>query len=278
MSFFRTTQGLGNEHLFYDVDWVVYCEGVNVEKDSSTLDELFWTRILAVHSLRFICKSFGSKSELLPLANEVAADDVNNVLVALDRDYDHLTGTKVEHPRVLYTHGYSWESDVCVDPDVSSTVQLFVNLANTDRVAAEFLEFRRKQSNLLRRVFALDFKYFNHERKLFDRGKPSSIISVDSNTGPRVDVGRLLRTARGLPRHQAMRLPRDLYMSVCGMSEFFGKVVGRLVYRWFVWRTTRMSNNRRVYYNAFMALLISGMDFSEITSVPTLELGVLITD
>lgn len=64
MSLERTNYGLSNEHLFYDVSFVVYCEGK--KNDGNTHDEMFWSKVLSYFGIKCVCKSRGSKNEIVP--------------------------------------------------------------------------------------------------------------------------------------------------------------------------------------------------------------------
>ena len=57
--FTRTNAGIGNENLFHDVDFVVYCEGKAVDGEGSSLDEMFWDRIFTESGKSVHCKSMG---------------------------------------------------------------------------------------------------------------------------------------------------------------------------------------------------------------------------
>lgn len=128
--FRRTNFGLSNQHLFFDVDVVVYCEGGETEEEEATFDELFWKRVFEGNGKRVTCRSSGNKTMLMELAHAVSVEDVENVVVAMDRDYDHIFGRVIEHPRVIYTYGYSWESDVISHLAFVSTCAMFANVRN----------------------------------------------------------------------------------------------------------------------------------------------------
>ncbi|MEL7341062.1 MAG: hypothetical protein AAGM67_11285, partial [Bacteroidota bacterium] len=98
--FTRTERGLSNEHLFYGVEFIVYCEGETVEGESSSLDEVFWTAVFSNNGRAVKCKSFGGKDALVALATKVSEGEIENVVVAMDRDYDHLTGNVIGHSKV----------------------------------------------------------------------------------------------------------------------------------------------------------------------------------
>ena len=261
--FTRSNQGIENEHLFYGVDFVVYCEGKEVDGEGSSLDEVFWQRVFSENGLSVHCKSMGGKSVVRPLAEKIIQDGILHVLVAMDRDYDDIIGCTIDHPQVFYTFGYSWESDVVLDFQFTAALSLFATTNRRQAIRNEFQAYREQISQKLRRVCALDFKYFRHEEKLFDRLKPMSIIAVPGNQEPFVRISALLSNAKALGSYQSGAMPSAAYRELCGVRSFFGKVVSRLVFHWFVYRTKRINGARRVVYEAFMNLLSSTLDLQQ---------------
>lgn len=261
--FTRTDAGLSNEHLFYDVDWIVYCEGSSKEGEVSSLDEAFWTKTLGDLGVRCICKSMGSKSDLAVIINRLVDGNINKTIVALDRDYDHLTGAYVDHPKVIYTYGYSWESDACQEFSLRRVVQLFANIIHHETIAAEFQAYRDALSRELKRVFALDFKYHNHPGSLFDRSKPLSIVETGRDGMPIINKRALLQNALGLEKHSSPMLDSKVYENSCGYRDFFGKTISRMVFHWFVRRTLRLTGSRRVPYEGVMMCIIDSMSLKD---------------
>ena len=229
------------------------------------MDEVFWTQIFEEHGKKIKCKSIGSKPNLLKLAAKVSSEHIPNVVIAMDRDYDHLRGTSVEHPQVLYTFGYSWESDIMLEFNFDSAISLFANVKDRKAIGVEFDTYRAKQSAILRRVFALDFKYIGHSERLFDRSKPKSIIKTGKKTAPHIDVKKLLDGARTLGKYQTTTLPGDIYSAACGVRSFFGKAVARLFYHWFVFRTSVISGSRKIRYETFVSNLTSTLSLNDST-------------
>ncbi len=256
--FSRSDDGLSAEHLFHNVEIIVYCEGkpCDENEEGSSLDEYFWSSLLAKYGKKVQCKSAGSKTDLKVIANKVAQDEVENVVVAFDRDYDDLNGAIISHPRIIYTFGYSWESDVVVDFDPARVIPLFATTNRRSQITNEFVAYWKRQSKLLRRIFALDFKYFGSSEALFDREKPLSIVDFGGGVEPRVNVKGLLDSASSFKNYQTAPLPAAQYSSACGVRRFFGKTVSRLFFQWFIFRTRRIAGVRKTYYETFMNMLI----------------------
>jgi hypothetical protein len=261
--FTRTNLGIENEHLFHDVDYVVYCEGKEVEGEGSSLDEVFWTRIFSENGKTVHCKSMGGKSVVRPFAERVVEEGISNVVVAMDRDYDDLRGQRIDHPQVVYTYGYSWESDVVLDFEFTPALALFVTTNGRQQILTEFVAFRESLSQKLRRVCALDYKYIGHSEKLFDRQKPMSIIGASSGHPPFVKASVLLKNAKALGHFQTAPLPVDAYKELCGVRSFYGKVVAHLIFHWFMFRTKRINGSRKTYYDTFMNVITSTLNVSD---------------
>lgn len=160
MTFRRTDPGLSNMHRFLRVDAVVFVEGGPV---TFTLAEIsqgagnvichdikYWSVVFHVFTpaKRFHFKGVGSKSTVREIAVLVTGGHVTHTLVAMDRDWDHLTGTLPTGSGVFSTAGYSWENDVWSKPVV-------------------FAAFRRFNSNLsseseAEKTIDLAFRKFEH--------------------------------------------------------------------------------------------------------------------
>lgn len=255
--FKRTDLGLSNEHLFHRVDIVGYCEGVSPLDEGASLDEAFWTKIFSLNGVMVKFKSTGNKSDLLKIALKIKNDEISNVIVGMDRDYDDLLGTYVSCDNVFYTYGYSWENDVILDINIDHIFAAFATTLKSDTVRLEFSDYFKSQSVNFRRAFAIDFKYFLHTSKLFDRSKPLSVIESGGSHPPRLKKGMILKKAKELGKFQSAHLPPEQYIDVCGLKRFFGKSVSYLIYHWMCFRSRGMADKRSIPYRAFMSMAIS---------------------
>ena len=125
MTFTRTNTGLSNLRLFKGVDLVVFVEGggpnvVSVEDALSGIyykfakDIEFWRPIFSRFrsNLSVSFRAIGTKNTLKEIAIRLSQGSVSGICVAMDRDFDELFGNMIYHNRVLYTHKYSWESEL----------------------------------------------------------------------------------------------------------------------------------------------------------------------
>lgn len=122
--FRRTKSGLSNQHLFYDVDVVLYLEGgsksFNKQEayednySNETEDIIFWKNIFDRFrtSTKIKYKSIGSKTTVKEIAIDIIEGDIKTVFVAMDNEFDEILNKRINHPNVFYTNGYSWENDV----------------------------------------------------------------------------------------------------------------------------------------------------------------------
>jgi len=134
MGFRRTASGLSNQHLFHNVDLVVFTEGgFSLSKHEvysgkfniSSIDVVFWQNIFEKYrkDLTVKIKALGSKSTLLEVAEDIRTKKITKVVTALDGEFDKLFSRNLRHENILYTYGYSWENDVWCLETIQNVVQ-----------------------------------------------------------------------------------------------------------------------------------------------------------
>jgi len=108
-SFKRTLRGIGNQHLFYDVDLVVFLEGGSLSYNKAdvyagkftaeTEDIIFWRNIFNkffIHKkIKF--KSIGSKKTIKEIAIDIINGQLSTVYVAMDNEFDEILNKRMEH-------------------------------------------------------------------------------------------------------------------------------------------------------------------------------------
>jgi hypothetical protein len=123
MAFTRTTSGLNNQHMFHNVDYIVFVEGgesftkAQIDQghfNEESIDTLFWSRILSNYKAdsKFKFKAVGSKTAVLQVAEDIVNNNLTTVYAAMDQEFDRILGKAYKHNNILYTFGYSWENDV----------------------------------------------------------------------------------------------------------------------------------------------------------------------
>ena len=117
MTFTRTNSGRSNLAAFLGVKYVVYSEGGEFDKSlgrsRTSIDAIFWKGVFSrfFPDLNCTFRPMGSKANLIPFAQDIAASKISNSIVVMDRDHDHHRNCLITHPCILYTYGYSWEND-----------------------------------------------------------------------------------------------------------------------------------------------------------------------
>jgi hypothetical protein len=119
MNFRRTNAGISNLYLFLGVDAIVFVEGGDTSYSLAELEKglfndqaedlKYWEIIFRTFepAKTFHLRAVGSKNSLLELADLVSSAKIKRVLVAMDRDFQNLTGELKTGPGVIYTSGYS---------------------------------------------------------------------------------------------------------------------------------------------------------------------------
>lgn len=256
MIFERTLNGLRNEHLFYGVDIVVYCEGR--EADGATHDEMFWSRVLSAHGVRCVCKSRGSKTNIMALIESTRTGGVDGVAFAMDRDYSNFYGFPAVGDNILYTYGYSWENDILFDIDAESLFGLFAPLQSKDSVQRDVGNFLLAVADCANQVARLDVINAPTSSAIFDRDKPLSII-LGSGDDLRFDEPRFV--ARSIEIAAPVLVAVEILDQITWLKDFYGKACARLVYQWFVDRSKGYTGRSKIPYDVFLRMCIALMKF-----------------
>lgn len=123
-TFKRTNSGLNNQHLFFDVDLILFLEGGSTsynklevyenKYNSETEDIIFWRNIFGefVSDKKIKFKSVGSKKTIKEIATDIINGEIKTIILAMDNEFDELLNQTIDHPHIYYTYGYSWENDV----------------------------------------------------------------------------------------------------------------------------------------------------------------------
>ncbi len=187
--FRRTTSGLNNQHLFHNVDLVVFVEGGKLQFNKiqvysgsynhETEDVIFWSKVFDnfVSGKKLKFKSIGSKSTIKEIALDIIDGKISTVLVAMDNEFDEILKKQMSHPNIYYTYGYSWENDVW-NPSVVKSVleELTAIKINHSDIEDNFDLFIK---DLKIAVFA-DGYMFKKQNSFFPR-KKSPLFCVDCN-------------------------------------------------------------------------------------------------
>ena len=138
INFVRTNSGLSNQNKFYNSDYTAFTEGgrksytitqiESGEFNSTSIDIEFWRNTLLLHgctkTIHF--KAIGSKSSGEEITKRVISGNIKNTLIIKDRDLDSYLEKYIDHPKIIYTKGYSWENDVFTKNNVISVLKDYI--------------------------------------------------------------------------------------------------------------------------------------------------------
>lgn len=151
--FTRTASGVRNYSRFVGNAVVVYIEG-RIPKGGGNDDQqdpvvgeprdiLFYKSLLSHfgNGRDFVFKCVGNKDNVLRHGELIRSGAINSAFVIVDRDYDGLHCNIIERPEIIYTYGYSWESDFWA---VNLALQVLSDLTVNDKNAAsDFVRYLR---------------------------------------------------------------------------------------------------------------------------------------
>lgn len=211
--FRRTFSGVSNQHLFYSVDLIVYVEGgpnsyskqevYGGSFNEETDDIIFWRNLFekfkSATKVKF--KSVGSKTTIKEIAVDIIDGHIRSVMVAMDAEFDEVLNRRLNHPNVLYTHGYSWENDVWSDQVVREVI------GELSAIVIDPMDIQRNLNDFLKKIkiaVHADCYLFDKGQSYFPRQK-SRLSCVNCNPAdlPHVkkEVLDQLISTKGLKRN-----------------------------------------------------------------------------
>lgn len=153
-TFRRTNSGLNNQHLFFNVDYILFLEGgsnsynkleVYANKyNSETEDIIFWRNIFGefVKDKKIKFKSIGSKKTIKEIASDIISGEIKTIILAMDNEFDEILNKRIEHPQIYYTYGYSWENDVWNENVISYVIEEITAIKmENDDITLNFQQF-----------------------------------------------------------------------------------------------------------------------------------------
>ncbi|MBH3094668.1 DUF4435 domain-containing protein [Serratia ureilytica] len=116
-TFARTPKGVQNYNVFYNVELMVYTEGRCLTNTASEDIKAYDTKYYGS-----LVKSFtnykkikillvGNKENALDYHKKLIENNIKDCIVFIDKDYDGVFNSTIPLPKLLTTHGYSWEND-----------------------------------------------------------------------------------------------------------------------------------------------------------------------
>ena len=116
-SFAWSDDALSTKALFYDVDIILYVEGID--------DIRFWEILFEKLSpLKIIVEDLAGCEKVKEMAYKISIGKIRGI-AALDKDLHFFTNSYIQHSNVLYTKGYSIENTL-INPN--TLIKLICNL------------------------------------------------------------------------------------------------------------------------------------------------------
>jgi len=190
--FERSNLGISNRSIFLDVQYIVYVEGGKNENHQKTtlqesFDGLFWKKALKAFRPEIKCKIIprGSKTNLLELSSKILNNEIRNSIVGLDRDYDELDNSIMNHNNILYTYGYSFENDIFYEKFLKEIFDALCPICEPGFDASNEIDI---PLNRFKRQFFwpsyADYCAKKIGRKFIDRKKPNKYLSGNDVKNP----------------------------------------------------------------------------------------------
>ncbi|MGX9555027.1 DUF4435 domain-containing protein [Pseudomonas sp. CFBP 5750] len=230
--------------LFNGADAIVFLEGgpsISGEEldlgkyNTHTCDIRFWQALFSHYrpGRAYVFKSIGSKTAVRTIAEKIVAGSVNNTVAVMDRDFERIIGTALNHPNVLYTYGYSWENDCWSS---YSAYEAYVSITGACRVASQVIKsdmdnlFDQFSKDIGRSV-SLDGVLIQTSSSLFDRENPDKYISLSTSKRPSVNRAQLIKTIK--EKRQALTRPvmRRHAFTIKPLEDCFGHLYECFAFR-----------------------------------------------
>ena len=212
MTLTRTKSGLQNMHILMGVEMIVYTEGGEGktytkeevyagEGHEISADIRFWKGMFAHYLPQKKVKllAVGSCETLNKIALDISEFDLQNVCVAMDKDYSVFWGNYVEHQRVVRTRTYSWENEI-FQTDIIFEAFRSLAIDNFKELETRIIidDTRNILCGQLRHLLRADLVLVAANKSLFCRRKPESCFEpVDQHKAPpKIDCARMKRHLR----------------------------------------------------------------------------------
>jgi len=212
--FTRTNDGLSNAHIFHGVQAIVYVEGGSPVQENDELGEeempfasmsddiRFWQSIFDTYlpGSTFLFRSLGGKPNLYDMASKISSGDIQNTIVAFDRDFDNICGTLIHSENILYTYGYSWENDVWSVKNTKEAVYKISGACKVGKreVGEDFVDRMEILSACIYRAVRLDAILFEYGSSFFDRDRFRQYLEISENSPPKIRKERIRSTLNRL--------------------------------------------------------------------------------
>jgi hypothetical protein len=252
--FERTAEGISNSHIFFNVDFVIYCEGAG--DPNRQLDAEYWSKIWSLYGPNKQAKIVerGSKSDLIEIANQLS-NAQNNALVAVDRDFDPTP----QNIHVITTYGRTYEADIICASALYNCINNFClgKVLYTD-FRSFYDELVVPQFQSLCKIWRVESCLHSQGISLFE-GKPLRYFKFDHRGVPSIHRDRILS------RLKEVRPLRKKQISLPSGSEFTDfrysrkEVILQFVRRYILFERRNRSINTQLDMETVLYHLINGL-------------------
>ncbi|MES9859217.1 MAG: DUF4435 domain-containing protein [Candidatus Thiodiazotropha sp. LLP2] len=259
MSFRRTESGLTNLYLFFGVDAVVYLEGgASLCRDDvnqglysdSTQDIRFWQTLFKIYRSDKTYKfcSVGSKETVKSIATDILNGRVNNVIAAMDRDFDHINERLISANNIIYTFGYSWENDAW---DKNALRETFCSLsgacATKIDTEKEILDnYYKELASKLRGAVRIDAVLSQYDNSLFDRKSYMRYVDIYRNGMPAVNKEQIHHSLSEARDKVEGAIVRNTPFVLSPLIDCFGHLFAEYAYRLLAYLLEKIRKNPKL--------------------------------
>lgn len=242
--FTRTSSGLTNLHLFVESDVVVFLEGgysysieeVDNGRFTSCSDDIkFWQGLFSYYipNKVFEFRSIGSKETVKNIANRLIAGTIENVIVAMDRDYDNLTNSLMVHNNILYSFGYSWENDCWTQPALEESVITLSGLCQTktEGMLLSSSELFASFQKHIRHAIKADSLLLQNGSSFFDRESYKRYIRIERNGEPKINTQQIKSSFQTAKENRDDLIYRSGDLAKNPASDCFGHLYAYYAYK-----------------------------------------------
>ncbi|MDT8922788.1 DUF4435 domain-containing protein [Pseudomonas taiwanensis] len=287
MTFVRTNSGLSNFHAFFGVEYIVYSEGGDPKKskknehsDDATIDEvwsidsIFWRSVFSkfLPGTAIKIKSLGSKDFVRPYAEKIQTNSIKNSIAVFDRDYDCYRGEIINHPRVLYTYGYSWENDAC-RPEFLISILGSVHPSGT--IPAKFSEEIRFKFDLflksINRVVFVDLLCGLKRIKGVDREQYWGLIDTSSPSGYKVKKDKFKALIQDIKLRRTVPLRYSGHNRISAYNDCYGKMVSMFCYSVFCDYYKLITGQKNIPRHFADNMMAQALSKGDLNSLPELR-------
>lgn len=240
--------------LFLGCDQILYVEGDD--------DVLFWEAVFSHCSdLKLDIRPAGGVNELQPYIDKVVAGDLS-CFVAQDSDYGRICGSQKNHPRIIYTYGYSIENTL-YSPNLIAEIVCLWSKRNGDYLT-DIISWLDNLCSKTSKLFELDVKNFKDDLSIdtgaghcqqFMLGRTSEVVDQEKINS---HVDELIAANDVTFNDSDFRAPQDISLAYILRGHFLQSAVLKYINRTVkaVGRNTNISQDS-LYAHAIHFLRVS---------------------